>query len=356
MARAYPNVAKKSPASVLASSSLSIRDICSIPLHTFRTLLSVWDVIAFWPVCLTLPCLPKLWGFNQRTLWVVMYCGEKSPVDHCNHHLFQDYNLLIVGLWWIVEHNTIINSIPLLRVVTEQAAFGRQALQQWTPAAEEGEEHQALWVTTGTAAKEFSCQKRGENAFQKMPWDSLADRSSNWKCLSDSCVYVVEGRHGDMFNQLTKPWNCKMLWQWCKLKRKTLVGFCFNSAEDLTLQIAGKIGQRTHQGRSSLSFLRKLKRTSITFQALSLRPNLHKPFFVPTSPQICWCCQVGKIIQADNINDWTHHSGIILKERERERERRKKKSGFSWMSGKAVRDQKTQNCICKSLASPVQFW
>lgn len=38
-----------------------------------------------------------------------------------------------------------------------------------------------------------------------------------------------------------------------------------------------------------------------------------KPLIIPTSPQICWCCQVGKVIQADNINDWTHHSGIILK-------------------------------------------
>lgn len=110
--------------------------------------------------------------------------------------------------------------------------------------------------------------------------------------------------------------------------------------------VAGR-GQRIHKERPSLYFVGKLKRTSIIFQAPSLRPNLQKPFIIPTSPQVCWCCQVGKIIQADNINDWTHHPGIILREGEKGK---KTESGFLWMSGKAARDQKTQSSTCKSLS------
>lgn len=138
-----------------------------------------------------------------------------------------------------------------------------------------------------------------------------------------------------------------MLWQWFKFERKILVEFCSNSSEDLTLQVAEKKGQITFQKRSSLYFLGKQKRTQLIYHALSLRSNLHKPFIIPTSPQICWCCQVGKIIQADNINDWTHHSGIILREREKGG-----KNGVrvSWMSSKAARDQGTQNCTRKSLS------
>lgn len=104
-----------------------------------------------------------------------------------------------------------------------------------------------------------------------------------------------------------------------QVQRKILVEFCSNYSKDLNLQVAEKKGQITHQERSSLCFLRKLERTQFIFHAPSLRSNLHKPFITPTSPQICWCCQVGKIIQADNINDWTHHSGIILRERKGEK-------------------------------------
>lgn len=144
-----------------------------------------------------------------------------------------------------------------------------------------------------------------------------------------------------------------MLWQWFKFKRKILVEFCSNSSKDLTLQVAEKKGQITCQERSSLHFLGKLKRTQLIYHALSLRSNLHKPLIIPTSPQICWCCQVGKIIQADNINDWTHHSSIVL--REREKGGKKTESGFLECPAKLPEIRK-HKVARKSLVSPLWFW
>lgn len=114
-------------------------------------------------------------------------------------------------------------------------------------------------------------------------------------------------------------------------------------------------GRDNPSERSSLYFHGKLKRTQLIYHTPSLRSNLHKPFIILTSPQICWCCQVGKIIQADNINDWTHHSGIIL--REREKEGGIKGSGFLECPGKLpeIRKHKVAHVnLC--LASPICFW
>lgn len=34
----------------------------------------------------------------------------------------------------------------------------------------------------------------------------------------------------------------------------------------------------------------------------------------PTSSKICRCCKVGKIVQADDVDDGAHHTGVVLEE------------------------------------------
>lgn len=49
----------------------------------------------------------------------------------------------------------------------------------------------------------------------------------------------------------------------------------------------------------------------------SSKPAAPPPGAGPTSAQVSRCGQVGKVIQADDVNDGAHHAGVVLGENER---------------------------------------
>jgi hypothetical protein len=125
--------------------------------------------------------------------------------------------------------------------------------------------------------------------------------SQNLMCLSNTSNVA----------SITKKLNCESYPTLTNLNINIQIWLWSTVLDSTMLQFRPEWTKRNARQATNLSHVRNFKCSFACFSCPSADPPHGAG---PTSTKVSRCCQVGKIVQTDDVNDGTHYTGVVLGE------------------------------------------